>query len=95
MNPAQRDTIQKALQHTRERMATLDFSACDKDEVQELMQRVESEIQGLHPNNSVVASFLNSIARSLRTEPAAHKVCLELDAAMREAGIPTTWETAS
>ncbi len=93
MNPDQRETLRQALRHTRERIAALEFSACDKDEVRELMDRVESEIEGSHPNNSVVAGFLNSIARSLRTEPAAHKVCAELDAAMRQAGIPTTWET--
>jgi hypothetical protein len=94
MNPAQRDSIHRALQVTGQRMAALEFSSCDKDEVQELIERVESEIAKPQPTMSVVASFLNSIARSLRTEPAAHKACLELDTAMRQADIPTTWETA-
>jgi hypothetical protein len=89
----QRTSLHEALQHVQQQIAVLQFSGCDEDDVVELIERVESELQSPHPNLSVTANFLNSIARSLRTEPAAHAVVGELDSAIRAAGLPAVWES--
>ncbi len=90
------------LQHTRHLRQTLtqvheavdgmELSVCDKDDMFELMERVDSELSSSHPNPQTVTMLLNSIARSLRNEPKARDLCLALDDAMKQSGVPSTWQ---
>src|SRR3954453_8763351 len=57
--------LQVAVSHVHEAVNTLTLSGCDKDDMFELMERVDSELNSSHPNQQTVTMFLNSIARSL------------------------------
>jgi cell division septum initiation protein DivIVA len=94
LNSSQRASLAEALQRVQQRMIGLQLSGCDKEEVDELVERVQDELRAPQPNLSVTTNFLNSIARSLRTEPAAHAVVGELDSAIRAAGLPAVWESS-
>ncbi|MFL6548051.1 MAG: hypothetical protein ACJ8OJ_05110 [Povalibacter sp.] len=85
--------LQVAVSHVHEAVNTLTLSGCDKDDMFELMERVDSELNSSHPNQQTVTMFLNSIARSLRSEPEAREICMELDDAMRRSGLPSTWQS--
>ncbi|MFL6577073.1 MAG: hypothetical protein ACJ8MR_10665 [Povalibacter sp.] len=85
--------LQVALSHVHQAVNTLTLSGCDKDDMFELMERIDSELNSSHPNQQTVAMFLNSIARSLRSEPEARQICMELDDAMRRSGLPSTWQS--
>ena len=78
-----------AVQHT---VGTLSFPRCDREDLFELIERVESELSGDHPNIQLMCTFLNSIARSLRTQPEAREACLVIEDAIEHAGIPSTWQ---
>jgi len=84
--------LQETLSRVHDAVETLTLSGCDKDDMFELMERVEDELSSAHPNQQTVGMFLNSIARSLRNEPKARAVCMELEDAMKESGVPSTWQ---
>jgi hypothetical protein len=69
------------------------FSSCDKDDVLELIERVENELHSPHPNLALMCTFLNSIARSLRAQPEAREACLAIEEAIEKAGMPSTWQS--
>ena len=83
--------MRQAITNTRNIIAELDLSDCDVADLLALMERIELELDAHRPNARTLTICLNSLARSLRTEPRARGVCLELDAVMLEAGIPTNW----
>jgi len=91
MKRAAIEHIRQAIAAARE-VARSDLSSCDAADIDELVQPVERELDSSHPNVQTLGTYLNSLARSLRTDPAARAVCLQLDAAMREAGVPSSWE---
>lgn len=68
------------------------FDGCDVLDLEEIIQPVERELDSNHPHANTLATYLNSLARSLRAQPQARSIVLELDGAMREAGLPTDWE---
>jgi hypothetical protein len=92
MNRETGEHIRAAVAATRRLMPDLELDDCDRDDLNALADRVELEIEAHQPNPRTLAICLNSIARSLRADPRARSVCLELDAAMRDADIPTQWE---
>jgi hypothetical protein len=69
------------------------FSSCDADDIDEIIEPVNHELQSGKPNVRTLSTYLNSLARSLRSDESARAVCDQLDAAMRAAGVPTNWET--
>jgi hypothetical protein len=85
--------IHQALAAVQQTVGTLTFPRCDKDDVFELIDRIESELHTRHPNVQTIGTFLNSIARSLRAQPEAREACLVLEGAIEHAGIPSTWQT--
>jgi hypothetical protein len=85
--------IHQALAAVQQTVGTLTFPRCDQDDVFELIERVEAELQSVHPNLRLIATFLNSIARSLRAQPEAREACLVIEDAIEHAGIPSTWQT--
>jgi hypothetical protein len=91
MNSASIASIRSAVDAARQ-IAHADLRGCDVDDIEELLQPLDRELQAPNPNKRTLSSYLNSLARSLRSDPAARRVCLQLDAAMRESGIQTDWE---
>ena len=71
MNTQELTEIHQALAAVHDTVGTLTFPRCDQDDVFELIDRVESELPAAHPNVQVIGTFLNSIARSLRSHPEA------------------------
>lgn len=65
---------------------------CDLAEIQEIIVRASVELEQSRPSVATLSTYLNSLARSLRFEPNARTLVVELDAAMRAAHVPTNWE---
>jgi hypothetical protein len=57
-----------------------------------LIAPVETELRADRPNMQTLSTYLNSLAKSLRADPSSRSVCLQIDTAMRNAGVPTHWE---
>ena len=93
MDGMQLASIHQALVAVQNAVTSMTFSRCDKDDVIELIERVESELHASHPNVPVMCTFLNSIARSLRNQPEAREACLVIEDAIEGAGLPSTWQS--
>lgn len=85
--------IHQALAAVHDAVGTMTFHGCDRDDMFELMDRVDAELGAAHPNIQIIGTFLNSIARSLRNQPEARAACLLLEETMERAGLPSTWQT--
>ena len=93
MNGTQLTTIHQALVAVQQSVTTLTFPSCDREDLLELIDRIEEELRSPHPNVPLMCTFLNSIARSLRAQPEARDACLTIDNAMRAADLPSTWQS--
>jgi hypothetical protein len=85
--------IHEALVRVQGAVDTLTFPSCDKADLHELIDRVEFELHAKRPNVTLVGMFLNSIARSLRSQPEARDACLAIEAAIEQAELPSTWQS--
>jgi hypothetical protein len=92
MERAAIEGIREALAAAREIARELPFDGCDLDDLEDVIAPAQAELEAERPNVQTLATYLNSIARSLRSEPAARSIVKQLDAAMRAAGVPTQWE---
>ena len=93
VNTGDLETIHRALTTVQDTVGTLTFLPCDRDDVFELIDRVESELHAAHPNVQTMGMFLNSIARSLRAQAEARDACLVLEDALEQVGIPSSWQS--
>ena len=93
MNTQHVKQLHEALASVREAVNSLTLSGCDKDDVFELMDRVDAELTSARPNDQTLSTFLNSIARSLRNDAKAREVCIKLEDAMRQSGLPSSWQS--
>lgn len=93
MNGLQLSAVHEALVSVQDTVGALTFPSCDKDDVIELIDRVEAELHSAHPNLQLMCTFLNSIARSLRSQPEARDACMMIESAMETAGVPSTWQS--
>lgn len=93
MNGTQLAGIHHALVAVQHAVTSMTFSSCDKDDLLELIDRVESELHAPRPNVPLMCNFLNSIARSLRSQPEAREACLAIESAIEDAGLPSTWQS--
>jgi hypothetical protein len=84
--------LRTAIGATRQLLSELSLDACNVSDIEELLTWAEHELAKPLPSISTLAVPLNSVARSLAAEPQTRRATLTLDAAMREAGITTTWE---
>jgi hypothetical protein len=73
-------------------LEALDLDGCDVSDIQEVIEQARAELDRPTPSIASLGTFLNSLARSLRWQPQVRTVVMELDAAMRDANVPTTWE---
>lgn len=86
------DEIQRALEAAREVVRNGSLDSCDVEDIEEIIAPVETELRAPRPNIQTLSTYLNSLAKSLRSEPDNRAVCMQIDAAMRNAGVPTHWE---
>ena len=86
------DEIQRALEAAREVAHNGSLDSCDVEDIEEIIAPVEPELRAPRPNIQTLSTYLNSLAKSLRSEPGSRAVCMQLDAAMRHAGVPTHWD---
>jgi hypothetical protein len=86
------DNIREAVRAAKEIAHNGSFDGCDISEIDEITDAVDRELVRPLPNGLTLATYLNSLARSLRSQPAARKAVMQLDAAMRDAGLTTDWE---
>lgn len=93
MDGTQQTAIHQALMTVQQAVTTMTFPSCDQGDLIELIDRVEAELHSSHPNVSLMGTFLNSIARSLRAQPEAREVCLVIEDAIGTAGIASTWQS--
>src|SRR5687767_4401634 len=94
MEKAAIDNIRQAVEGARQASQSGDFDSCDRGDIDEVIEAVERELQRPRPNAQTLATYLNSLARSLRWTEPAHNACMKLDAAMRGAGLPTHWSSS-
>lgn len=93
MDSPQLSAVHEALVSVQDTVGALTFPSCDKEDVIELIDRVEGELHSPHPNMQLMCTFLNSIARSLRAQPEAREACLAIESAIEMAGMPSTWQS--
>lgn len=84
--------LRAAIASTRELLTGLPHDPRDAEDLEEMLAWAERELAKPLPSSSTLAVPLNSVARSLAAEPKGRGATLTLDAAMREAGISTSWE---
>ncbi len=86
------EDIQRAIDAARQVARNGQFDSCDMSDLEEIIAPVESELRTAEPNKQTLSTYLNSLAKSLRANPSNRALCLQIDAAMRQAGVPTHWE---
>jgi hypothetical protein len=86
------EQLREAVRATREAIQHAGLDTCDSGDLEEILDPVERELNASTPNAMTLSTYLNSLARSLRAQPAARSALMQLDAAMRESGVPTQWE---
>lgn len=92
MERASLDEIRRALDAAREAARNGSLDSCDIEDIEEIIAPVETELRAPRPNIQTLSTYLNSLAKSLRSEPSSRAVCMQIDAAMRHAGVPTHWD---
>lgn len=92
MERASLDEIQRALDAARDVVRSGSLDGCDVEDIEEIIAPVETELRAPRPNMQTLTTYLNSLAKSLRSDPASRAVCLQIDSAMRNAGVPTHWD---
>ena len=92
MDPAAISAIRQAVDAVHRFAHASTFSGCDADDIDEIIEPVNHELLHAKPSPQTLSTYLNSLARSLRSDASAREICLQLDAAMRAAGVPTNWE---
>lgn len=86
------EEIRAALDAARDVARNGSLTDCDIADIEELIAPVETELRSTRPNIQTLSTYLNSLAKSLRSDPGSRGVCMQIDAAMRNAGVPTHWE---
>ena len=90
MNPQLKE-VEAALTSVHESLRGAQFGGCDQDDIEELIERIEQELEARVPNMQVIGTFLNAIARSLRGQPNSDEACARIDDALRKVGVARTW----
>jgi hypothetical protein len=86
------EALRAAIAAAREVARSAQLDNCDIDDIEEIIAPAAAELEHPLPNVHTLSTYLNSLARSLRAQDRARSIVLQLDAAMRQAGVPTNWE---
>jgi hypothetical protein len=92
MERAQVEDLRNTLTEIRAVARGAGLDDCDLADLEEVIAPAEAELRSNLPNVNTLATYLNSVARSLRANPTGRAACMQLDAAMRRANVPTHWE---
>jgi hypothetical protein len=92
MDRSSLDEIRRALDAARDIARNGALDRCDVADIEEIIAPVETELRAPRPNMQTLSTYLNSLAKSLRSDPGSRSVCMQIDSAMRKAGVPTHWE---
>jgi hypothetical protein len=92
LNPQQASSIRHVLMDVEDALEALDLDGCDVSDVQEIIDKAVAELDNPTPSIATLGTYLNSLAKSLRSQSQVRTVVMELDAAMRDANVATTWE---
>lgn len=65
---------------------------CDVADIDDAIEAVRQQVSSSHPSANTLTLYLNSIARSLIGTPSARGAIERIDTALRESGLPATWE---
>jgi hypothetical protein len=87
--------IREVLLDVTDALGSLDLDSCDIGDLQEIIDAAVAELDRPHPSVATLGTYLNSLARSLRSDPKVRTVVMELDVAMREANVPTNWDQSA
>ena len=93
VNTQDLEEIQRTLASVHDTVGALTFPRCDQDDLFEVMQRIGDELHAAHPSAHIIGTFLNSIARSLRNQPEAREICVQLEETLQRTGLPSTWQS--
>jgi hypothetical protein len=88
MERAATDRIREAVRAAQRVVHSAKLDSCDVDDIDEIIILVDRELARANPSENTLAAYLNSLAHSLRTYPAAREASHQLDVAMREAHVP-------
>lgn len=86
------ERIRNAVDRAEHAARAAKLDSCDTTDIDEAAEAVRQQLGYPHPSSNTLTLYLNSIARSLIGIPAAHDALEDIDAALREAGLPATWE---
>jgi translation initiation factor 2B subunit (eIF-2B alpha/beta/delta family) len=89
---AQAEALRQALMSLQDSLRDSDNDACDAADLEEVIAKANEELERQQPNVSTLSTYLNSIARSVRHQSSNRSALADLDAAMRDAHVPTNWE---
>jgi len=86
------ENIRHAVDGARQAAQAARLDSCDVGDIEDAIEAVRQQLALAHPNSNTLTLYLNSIARSLIVVPSARDAVERVDAALREAGLPVTWE---
>ena len=92
MDPQAVQKIRHSVETARQAVRAARLNNCDVGDVDDAIEAVSQQLDSPHPNANTLTLYLNSLARSLFSIPEARAACDEIDAALRSAGLPATWE---
>lgn len=86
------ERIRHAVRRAEEGARAAGLDDCDQADLDDAIEAVRQQLSHAHPSQNILSLYLNSIGRSLLGKPAAREALDEIDAALRAAGLPATWE---
>jgi len=92
MNQHSLERIRSAVDNAEQAARAARLDSCDTTDIDEAAEAVRQQLALQHPSSNTLTLYLNSIARSLIGIPSARDALEEIDGALREAGLPATWE---
>jgi len=90
MERAAIEQIREAVRAAQQAVHSAKLDNCDVDDIEEVITSVDRELGRPNPNKNTLTTYLNSLARSLRSQPPARAAGVQLEEAMRAASLPMT-----
>lgn len=83
--------LHKAVEAATQAAHQAKLDTCDVGDLEEAFEAINQELARPTPNKNTLTRYLNSVARSLDSVPAARDARDEVDHALRACGLPATW----
>lgn len=92
MDEKAREKIRAAIESAERATRSARLDSCDTGDIGDAIAAVSQQLASPRPSLNSLTLYLNSIARSLIGIPEARDALEHLDCALRDAGLPATWE---